>query len=52
VFGTAGEAYAEPSYRVGVRWESPPLVVAATYGNSFSGSGSPRLEIGAFFLTK
>jgi hypothetical protein len=26
--------------------------VAATYGNSFSGSGSPRLEIGAFFLTK
>jgi hypothetical protein len=52
VFGTAGEAYAEPSYRVGVRWESPRLVVAATYGNSFSGSGSPRFEIGAFFLTR
>jgi hypothetical protein len=52
VFGTAGEAYAEPSYRVGVRWESPRLVVAGTYGNSFSGSGSPRFEIGAFFLTR
>jgi hypothetical protein len=52
VFGTAGQAYAEPSYRVGVRWESPRVVVAATYGNSFSGSGSPRFEIGALFFTK
>ncbi len=51
VFGTAGEAYAEPSYRVGVRWESPRLVLAATYGNSFSGGGSPRFEIGAIFFT-
>jgi hypothetical protein len=52
VFGTAGQAYAEPSYRVGLRWESPRVVVAATYGNSFSGSGSPRFEIGALFFTK
>jgi len=51
VFGTAGEAYAEPSYRVGVRWESSRVVVAATYGNSFSGAGSPRFEIGAIFFT-
>ena len=51
VFGTMGEAYAEPSYRVGVRWESPRVVVAATYGNSFSGSGSPRFEIGAIVFT-
>jgi hypothetical protein len=51
VFGTTGEAYAEPSYRVGVRWESPRVVVAATYGDSFSGDGSPRFEIGAFVLT-
>ena len=29
VFGTAGEAYAEPTYRVGVRWESPRVIVAA-----------------------
>lgn len=51
VFGTIGEAYADPSYRVGVRWESSRVVVAGTYGNSFSGSGSPRFEIGAFVLT-
>jgi hypothetical protein len=52
VFGTTGEAYAEPSYRVGLRWESPRVVIAATYGDSFSGSGSPRFEIGAIVLTK
>jgi hypothetical protein len=51
VFGTAGEAYAEPAYRVGIRWESPKLVVAATYGNSFDGSGSPGFEIGLIYLT-
>jgi hypothetical protein len=51
VFGTAGEAYAEPTYRVGIRWESPKLVVAATYGDSFDGAGSPRFEIGIIYLT-
>jgi len=51
VFGTVGEAYSAPTYRVGVRWESPKLVVAATYGNSFDGSGSPRFEIGLIYLT-
>ena len=51
VWGTAGEAYAEPAYRFGVRWESPKLVVAATYGDSFDGSGSPRFEIGLIYLT-
>jgi hypothetical protein len=51
VFGTAGEAYAEPTYRVGIRWESPRLVVAATYGDSFDGAGSPRFEIGLMYLT-
>ena len=52
VFGTAGEAYAEPAYRAGVRWESPKVIVAATYGNSFKGSGSPRFEVGIMLLTK
>lgn len=52
VFGTAGEAYAEPTYRVGVRWESPRVIVAATYGDSFSHSGSPRFEVGVMFFTK
>ena len=51
VFGTAGEAYAEPVYRLGVRWESPRVIVAATYGDTFSGAGSPRLELGVIVLT-
>ena len=51
VYGTAGEAYAEPTYRIGVRWESPRVIVAATYGNSFRNSGSPRFEVGVIVLT-
>ena len=50
-FGTIGEAYAEPSYRAGLRWESARVILAATYGNSFSGSGSPRFELGVIVLT-
>jgi len=51
VFGTTGEAYAEPTWRLGVRWESPHVVVAATYGDSFNGAGSPRFEIGVMVFT-
>ncbi len=51
VFGATGEAYAEPTFRIGVRWESPRVIVAATYGNSFHGAGWPRFELGAMFLT-
>ena len=51
VFGTTGEAYAEPTWRLGVRWESPRVIIAASYGDSFSGGGGPRFEIGAIFLT-
>ena len=51
VFGTVGEAYAEPTYRVGVRWESPRVIVATTYGDTFSGAGGPRLELGVIVLT-
>ena len=51
VFGTAGEAYAEPSYRVGVRWESPKWIVAATYSDAFDGSGGAGFEIGIMYLT-
>ena len=51
VFGTTGEAYAEPTWRLGVRWESPRVIVAATYGDTFSGTGTPRFEIGVVVLT-
>lgn len=50
-FGTAGEAYAEPSYRFGVRWESPKVVVALTYANSFDGSGGAGVELGVMYFT-
>ena len=52
VFGTTGEAYAEPTYRIGVRWESPRVIIAGSYGDTFSGSGSPRFELGVIILTK
>ena len=51
VFGTTGEAYAKPQYRAGVRWESKHLVIAATYGAQFSGSGGPGFELGFLYLT-
>ena len=50
VFGTAGEAFAEPSYRFGVRWESKNLVIAATYSDAFDGSGGPGVGIGHHLL--
>ncbi len=51
IYGTTGEAYAEPTWRLGVRWESPRVIVAASYGNSFTGGGGPRFEIGVMFFT-
>lgn len=51
VFGTAGEAYAEPSYRVGIRWESPKLVIAASYSDAFDGSGGAGFELGLMYFT-
>jgi len=51
VFGTTGEAYSEPTWRLGVRWESPHVIVAASYGDTFSGAGTPRFEIGILVLT-
>jgi len=51
VFGTTGEDYADPQYRIGVRWESPRVVVAATYGRGFDGTGGPRFELGIIAFT-
>ncbi len=52
VFGTAGEAYAEPAYRVGVRWESPKLVAALTYSDAFDGSYGAGWEFGVIYFTE
>ena len=51
VFGATGEAYAEPSYRIGVRWESPKWIVAATYSDAFDGSYGAGFEIGIMYFT-
>ena len=51
VFGTAGEAYAPPSYRAGVRWEGKKWVVAGTYSDAFDGSGGAGFEIGIIYFT-
>lgn len=51
VFGTAGEAESEPGYRFGVRWESPKLIVAATFSDGFDGSGGAGFELGVLYLT-
>ena len=51
VFGTAGEASADPAYRIGVRWESPKFIMAATWSDAFDGSGAAGFEFGLMYLT-
>lgn len=51
-FGTAGEAYSDPQYKFGLRWESPKLVVAATFGAGFDGSTGSGFEIGFSYFTE
>jgi len=52
VFGTAGGAYAEPQYRVGVRWEpSNTFVGAVTWSHGFKDSRSAGAEIGLMVFT-
>ena len=51
VFGTTGEAFSEPSYRAGIRWESPKVIVALTYSDAFDGSGGAGLELGFMYFT-
>jgi hypothetical protein len=50
-FGTAGDAESEPSYRLGLRWESPRWVVAATYSDAFDGSSGAGFELGFMYFT-
>lgn len=51
VFGTAGEAYARPGYRAGLRWEGQRWVVAGTYSAPFDGSAGAGLELGVLVFT-
>lgn len=52
VFGTTGEASTEPSYRAGLRWESPKLIVALTYTDAFDGSAGEGVELGFMYFTE
>jgi hypothetical protein len=52
VFGTTGEAYTEPAYRAGLRWESTKLIVALTYTDAFDGSAGGGLELGFMYFTE
>ena len=52
VFGVTGEAYAPPSYRIGLRWEGKKLITALTFSDAFNGSGGAGLEFGFMYLTE
>lgn len=53
VFGTEGDAYSKPQYKVGIRWEpNTKIVVAASYGACLDGSPGAGFEIGVMFFTR
>ena len=52
VYGTEGEAYSRPEYKVGLRWEPNNTVVPAlTYGGTFDGTPGAGLEIGVMIFS-
>jgi len=51
VFGTEGQAYSDPQYRVGVRWESQHVIAAFTYGDSFDTGLGAGFEFGVMILS-
>lgn len=52
VFGTEGDAYSQPEYRAGLRWEPNSwIAVAATYGAALTGNRASGFEIGIMIFT-
>lgn len=52
VFGTEGEVYAKPEYKIGLRWEPDPhFTWAFTYGQEFNGTEGAGLEVGLMIFT-
>lgn len=52
IYGTEGEAYSKPEYKVGLRWEPNDFIVPAiTYGACLDGSHGAGLEIGIVIFT-
>lgn len=53
VYGTAGGAYVNPQYRVGIRWEHMPKIggLTASWSKAFNGSPSGGFELGILLYT-
>ena len=52
VFGTEGQAYSKPEYKVGLRWEPNSFIVPAiSYGACFDGSPGAGFEIGVVIFS-
>jgi len=41
----------DPSYRPGIRWESPKLDITGMHSDAFDGSGGAGFEIGLMYFT-
>lgn len=52
IYGTEGQAYSAPEYKVGLRWEPNDYIVPAiSYGASLDGSKGSGFEIGIIIFT-
>lgn len=53
VFGTEGDLYSQPEYKVGLRWEpNDTIVPAISYGGNINGDkGGARFEIGVMIFS-
>ena len=52
IYGTEGQIYSEPEYKVGLRWEPNDFIIPAlTYSNNVSGTGGAGFEIGIVIFT-
>lgn len=51
IFGTEGQAYSKPQYRVGIRWESKTIVAALSYGAALDGTRGAGVELGVMIFT-
>jgi hypothetical protein len=52
LYGTSGEAYSAPEYKVGLRWEPNDYIVpAVSYGAQLDGSKGAGFEIGVIIFS-
>jgi len=52
IYGTAGEQYSKPEYKIGIRWEpNNTFVPAITYGSAIDGTRAAGFEIGVMIFS-